>query len=130
MRRRASTSPAIWLSVDAMKFQSPRRLLFCLAAASLAAAAARASAIYVTTDYQQFGVLDLSTGAFQSIGPGTPEPDYGLVPGPSGTFYSVSAVSGSLVSINPKTGATTIIGLTGVGASVLNLAGLHGKLYL
>jgi len=113
-----------------MKLQSPRRLLFFLAAASLAAASASASDIYVTTDYQQFGVVDLSTGAFAPIGPGTPEPDYGLVPGPNGTFYSVSAVSGTLVSINPNTGATTVIGATGVGSNVLNLASLNGKLYL
>src|SRR5579884_861881 len=85
---------------------------------------------YVVTGAQQFGSVDLTTGAFHEIGPGTPEPDANLVPAPNGNLYSLATLSGDLVRINPATGATTVIGPTGLGSNSFDLAELGGKLYM
>jgi hypothetical protein len=85
-------------------------------------------AVYVVTGYQQFGIVDLKTGAFHQIS-GTPEPDANLVYGPDGKLYSVGAASGSLVSIDSVSGTTTVIGPTGLGPNVFAFAGAAGKLY-
>ncbi|HEY0778045.1 MAG TPA: PEP-CTERM sorting domain-containing protein, partial [Gemmatirosa sp.] len=60
---------------------------------------------YVVNLAQQFGTVDLGTGAFQPIGPGTPEGDIGLVPGPNGSLLALT-FSGRLATINPATGET------------------------
>jgi PEP-CTERM motif len=98
--------------------------------------ATAAPAVYVVNGYNQFGVVDLSSGAFHAIGAPTPEPQSNLVGGPNGSLYTIGAVSGDLESINPSTGATTVVGWTGLpffptGASTaFDLAGVNGKLYL
>jgi len=86
-------------------------------------------AVYVVTGAQQFGTVDLTTGAFHQISI-TTEPDSNLVPAANGKFYSLATASGSLVSIDPATGATTVIGPTGLGPSAFSLAGAGDKLYL
>jgi hypothetical protein len=89
-----------------------------------------ASSVYVVTAAQQFGVVNLATGAFSQIGSNTPEPSANLVAGPNGTFYSLAIESGSLQTINPATGVTKIIGPTGLGAAAFSLGEVNGKLYL
>jgi outer membrane protein assembly factor BamB len=86
--------------------------------------------VYVVTAEQQFGIVNLTTGAFRPIGSGTPEPDGNLVRGAGGMLFSLASLSGNLVSINPGTGATTVIGPTGLGSFAFALAGAGGRLYL
>ncbi len=69
------------------------------------------SLVYVVG--RQFGAVDLATGAFQQIGPDLLNGETGLVPGPNGTLLSL-AFSGELNSINPATGATRVVGPTGL----------------
>lgn len=98
-------------------------------ALALSLAAARAdSLVYVVTDSDQFGTVDLTTGAFHQIGPNTRGIQYNLVPGPSGSLLSLTA-SGNLESINTTTGATNVIGATGLGFNVGDLAEVGGTLY-
>jgi hypothetical protein len=85
-------------------------LAFCLFAAS----ACLADSAYVIAGNGHFGTLDLATGGFQEIGPTLPEGATGLAPGPNGSFLTL-AVSGNLLSINPATGVTTLVGPTGLG---------------
>jgi hypothetical protein len=75
---------------------------------------ASAGAVYVVNNMQQFGTVNLTSGAFTPIGPGTPEGESGLVPGPNGSLLTLT-FSGNLDSINPATGLTTVIGATGLG---------------
>jgi hypothetical protein len=49
----------------------------------------------VVNVFQQFGEVDLLTGSFTPIGPGTPDTVNGLAPGPGGSFLTLS-VSGNL----------------------------------
>jgi hypothetical protein len=107
-----------------------QKLILSFAVVLCAVAARADSTVYVVTSNQQFGTVNLATGAFQQIGSGTPEPDSNLMPGPNGTLYSLATLSGSLVTINPTTGATTVIGMTGLGAHAFDLAEVAGKLYL
>ncbi len=59
-----------------------------------------------------FGAIDPTTGTFRQIGPGT-EGSTGLVSGPNGQLLSLG-FEGNLNSINPVTGATKLIGPTGL----------------
>lgn len=99
-----------------------------LALVVLAASASADSLVYVVTDSDQFGKLDLSTGAFHQIGTDTPEPQFNLVPGPNGSLLSLTG-SGNLESIKTATGATTVIGATGFGGNVGSLAEVGETLY-
>ena len=71
----------------------------------------------VSTNYNnftgQFGTVDLTTGAFNQIGTTIADPLYGLVPGPNGKLLGISA-SGNLDSVNPATGAVSVIGAISV----------------
>src|SRR5208337_1105452 len=60
-----------------------------------------------------FGTLDLTTGAFQQIGPGEPDGYFGLAPGANGSLVSFTYAS-NLDGINPATGVPTDIGATGL----------------
>jgi hypothetical protein len=75
---------------------------------------ASANTLYVVNNAQQFGTINPATGAFQPIGPGTPEGESGLVPGANGSLLTLT-FSGNLDAIDPITGATTVIGATGLG---------------
>lgn len=81
---------------------------------SLAPFAAKADSLaYVIGDSGQFGTVNLSTGSFHSIGPGLLIASGGLVPGPSGTLLTLG-FNGNLYSINTGTGASSIVGATGL----------------
>lgn len=76
----------------------------------------------------QFGAVNPTTGAFSQIGPTTPDPLGGLVPGSNGLLLGVS-FSGNLDSVNPSTGAITVIGATGLGFNAFDTAELGGTVY-
>jgi hypothetical protein len=105
-------------------------LVLTLLIACVAASANAHPMVYVITapTGQQFGTVDLITGAFHQIGPSTPEPEASLVPGPNGVLLSLT-FSGNLESINPNNGSTSVIGATGLGDSANELAELNGKVY-
>jgi hypothetical protein len=107
-----------------------RQKLIVLLAPFLFTVSARADSFaYVVTDSNQFGTLNLVTGAFQQIGADTPGQQFELVPGPNGSLLSLTA-NGNLESINPATGVATVIGATGLGTNVASLAEVDGTLYL
>ncbi len=116
-------------------------LIIWLALVLLPASASASPMVYVITGAQQFGTVDLGTGAFRQIGPDMPEGSDGLVPGPKGSLLTLT-FSGNLDSINPATGVTTVIGPTGLGdctfpppaspcgpTSASNLGGFGGALF-
>lgn len=96
----------------------------------MGAAAARTSHrfVYVVTSNQQFGTVNLATGAFYQIGPSTPEGQANLVWGPDGALYSLT-YSGNLETIDPATGRTNIVGQTGLSFNAFDLARSRGRLY-
>jgi hypothetical protein len=117
-----------------------QKLLSSLALLLFTTSASAGPIVYVVTGNQQFGTVDLATGAFSQIGPNTPEGEDGLVPGPSGSLLTLT-YSGNLDSINPATGITSLIGATGLAdcsnfpvspcgpTSANDLAVLGGKIY-
>ena len=84
--------------------------------------------VYVVTSNQQFGTVNLATGAFYQIGPNTPEGQANLVWGPGGSLFSLT-YSGNLEKIDPLTGETTIVGQTGLSFNAFDLAEVGGRLY-
>jgi len=104
------------------------KLLLSCAVALITASASADPLVYVVNLNQQFGTVNLSTGAFHQIGPNTPEDQANLVAGPNGTLLSLTS-SGKLESINPATGVTTVVGDTGLGFSAFDLAEVNGNLY-
>jgi hypothetical protein len=105
-----------------------QKLIVSLALVLFTASASADSLAYIVTDSDQFGTLNLSTGAFRQIGADTPGQQFDLVPGPNGSFFSLTA-TGNLESINTATGVTTVIGATGFGMNVGSLAEIGGTLY-
>jgi outer membrane protein assembly factor BamB len=105
-----------------------QKLIVSLAVTLFAVSANADSFAYVVTDSQQFGTVDLNSGAFRQIGSDTPEQQFNLVAGPNGSLLSLTA-SGNLEAINTATGGTTIIGPTGLGFNVGDLALVGGVLY-
>ena len=105
-----------------------QKLIVSLALTLFAASATADSLVYVVTDSQQFGTVDLNTGAFHQIGADTPSPQFDLVSGPNGSLFSLTA-TGNLESINTATGVATVIGATGFGMNVGSLAEVGGTLY-
>jgi hypothetical protein len=104
-----------------------------LAFVLFAASASAAPFVYVVTSSQQFGTVDLATGAFHAIGNPTPDAMSNLVWGPNSALYSLTTSGndiGSLAKIDPRTGEVTDIGSTGLGFNAFSLAGVRGKLYL
>jgi len=101
--------------------------------------------VYALTNNPQtgaagFGAVHLGSGAFVPIGPTLPSDlGHALAPAPNGSLLSM-AFSGKLYSINPKTGATSVVGPTGLGDcttpaspcgpnSAVTLGLLDGKYY-
>jgi hypothetical protein len=87
----------------------------------------------------QVGTIDLTTGAYQQIGPIEPDGYFGLASGTNGALVA-GTYAANLVSINPATGVNTGIGPTGLGPCVVpssscgansfgDLGGLNGKVY-
>jgi hypothetical protein len=126
MKSTFSTCVAETLLSSRRNMLSP--LLVLLAPLLFAACANAQSWVYVVTTQQQFGAVDLATGAFHAIGPNTPEGQASLVWGTHGTLFSLT-YSGNLESINPATGQTTVVGATGLGFNAFDLAEVGGKLY-
>jgi hypothetical protein len=109
-----------------MKFRIVVPALLMLVVVTVAAEAG--PLVYVVTSQQQFGVVDLSTGAFREIGPTTPEGQSNLVWGRDGRLYSLT-YSGNLETIDPRTGIASVVGATGLGFNAFDLAAVGGKLY-
>lgn len=116
-----------------------QKLIVPLALVLYTASASAGTIVYAITGNQQFGTVNLSSGAFTQIGPNTPEGNEGLTPAPNGSLLTLT-YSGNLDSINPATGVTTVIGATGLadcttpaspcGPTAANtLGGLAGKIY-
>lgn len=90
----------------------PQLKILLLAPAFLIAAGARADPVVdVITSSLQIGSMDLATGAFSPNASIPPTIQY-LVPGQNGSLFTMD-FSGSLDSINPQTGAVSIVGFTG-----------------
>lgn len=106
-----------------MRHRNP--LILSLAIALLHTSAFADSLAYVVNFSQQFGTVNLDTGAFAPIGPGLPQGCAGLVPGPGGSLLTLDS-AGELVAINPSTGASSVIGSTGLGGTA-NAFGQLGK---
>jgi hypothetical protein len=101
-----------------------RKLILSLA---FALSASADPLLYVSTAEGKFGTLDPATGAFNQIGPTLSDPLGGLVLGPNG--YEGVSFSGNLDSVNPATGAVSVIGATGLGGYALCTAVLGGTVY-
>jgi len=83
---------------------------------ALSAFSARADTVaYALTNAQGFGTVNLTTGSYHYIGPGTPDGGSGLVRGPGGSLLTLG-FTGNLDSINPTTGVSTVIGATGLAS--------------
>jgi len=96
---------------------------FAIALASLPVPAVADSFEYVTANNGQFGTVDLQTGKFTSIGTTTGNPLAGIA-ALNGTLYSVNS-SNQLVTIDPTTGTTTVVGATGASFIVVAGSGSH-----
>ncbi len=122
-----------------------KAILITAVAFGLATAAANASPLtYVigNNDIEgthHFGTVNLATGAFQQIGPNAPVGSEGLAAGPGGSLLTL-AYNSDLYSINPATGAYTLVGPTGLGdcstpespcgpTSSLTLGSANGNIY-
>ncbi len=120
-----------------------RDLFLSLSLALFAASASADTLVYaVSTNFNnftgQFGTVDLTTGAFNQIGPAVAGGLVGgLVPGPNGSLLTVSG-AGTLDSINPATGAVSVVGAIsvvnkvsaiGVANVASNVAELNGTVY-
>jgi hypothetical protein len=121
-----------------------QKLLIAFVALLPFSACLGAASIYVIsfnlgTGDQQFGTVDLGTGAFQQIHSGAGEEYRGLVPASNGSLLTLG-FDGNLTAIDPLTGLSTVIGPTGLSdcstpsspcgpKSAGVLAGLGGTLY-
>src|ERR1035438_8822703 len=104
-----------------------RKWMISLALLSLGASAHAGTLVYAVSLFGPFGTIDVSTGAFNQIGPALSDPLGGLVLGPNG--YLGVSVSGNLDSLNPATGGVTVIGATGLGSQADTMAILNGTVY-
>jgi PEP-CTERM motif-containing protein len=120
-----------------------RKLIVSLAFVLFTTAANAGSLVYVVsagiTGNGIFGTVDLTTGAFQQIGPAEPDGYFGLALGPNGSLVSFTYAS-NLDGINPATGVPTRIGATGLPGCVIatpscgpttafTLGSFDGKIY-
>src|SRR5277367_5529528 len=104
-----------------------QRLMLPLVLALFALSAGASPLLYVVTVTGQFGTLDAASGTFNQIGSTLSDPLGGLVAG-TNDLLGVS-FSGNLESVDPTTGATTVVGATGLGYNALDTAGLNGIIY-
>ena len=98
------------------------------------------SLVYIVNGSQQFGTINVATGAFQQIGPAQPEAgSFGLAAAPNGSLVTF-AYSSNLYSIKPTTGSPTLVGPTGLAdcatptspcgpTSSATLGNFAGKIY-
>jgi len=85
--------------------------LLCLALASFSVPVSAEPVVYVIANAGQFGTMDLATGSFSPIGP-IPDTIQYLASAPNGSLLTES-FTGDLASINPRTGALSVVGPTG-----------------
>jgi hypothetical protein len=125
-----TTSVASWAKFNRTKV-GRTTLMLLLGIILFAASASAAPLVYVVTLTQQFGTVDLANGRFRAIGNGTPDPLANLVWWKNRLLTVVVAGPniGSLAKINPATGEETVIGPTGLGLFIFDLAAVRGKLY-
>jgi PEP-CTERM motif len=90
---------------------SRKHLILWLVLGACAASASAGPIVYVITGSQQIGTMDLATGSFSPIGPIPPTIQY-LVTSPNGSLLTMS-FDGNLDSVNPNSGAISVIGPTG-----------------
>lgn len=102
-----------------------RNKYLLLIAVAATCTSALADGVYVVTSNSQFGVFNLSTGSFASIGPRLPEATSGLVAGPNGSLLTLTS-SGNLDTINPSSGQVTASVPTGLGSCTAPVAGQCG----
>lgn len=79
----------------------------------LLAVTLQAGPLVYVSNTAQLGTIDLSTGAFQQIGPDFPDPSQGLGFGPSGSLLTIG-FDAVLNSIDPVTGLLTPVGPSGL----------------
>jgi hypothetical protein len=95
-----------------------QRLLCSLAPVLFAVSASAGPIVYVVNGSQQLGTIDLTNGAFQSLGPGpnvnAPLGYFGLAVGPNRSLYTF-LYNGDVAAINPATGVAIDIGPSGLG---------------
>ncbi len=110
------------------------KLALALTLTLITAAAHADPLVYVLNDSGQFGTVDLGAGTFNPIGPDIPVGGTGLVPGPAGSFLTLT-FTGDLDSINRTTGVASLVGATGLADCSLpsspcglNSANVLGKL--
>ncbi len=111
-----------------MKLIAACKIIAPLALALAFATAGADPMVYVVNLGQQFGTVNLASGTFSPIGPGTPEGEAGLAVGPAGSLLTLT-FSGNLDAIDPATGLTTVVGATGLGGQANTLAGHQGQIY-
>jgi hypothetical protein len=105
--------------------------------------AAFADSVYVIsagiTGNGVFGTVDLTTGAYNPMGPTEPDGYFGMAAGPNSALYSLNYL-GQLDRIDPASCAFSRIGATGLQpclvpspacgpTSVFSLGGIDGKLF-
>lgn len=90
-----------------------KRYLMVLPAFVLFTISANAGSLVYVVNSNQFGTVDLSTGAFSQIGSDLADGVQGLVPGPNGSVITL-AFNGNLERINTSTGAVSVIGASGL----------------
>ena len=90
---------------------SRQYLTLWLALGAFTAPATAGPLVTVITGSLQIGQMDLATGSFSPTGSIPPTIQY-LAPGPNGSLLTMS-FDGNLDSINPVTGAISVIGATG-----------------
>jgi WD40 repeat protein len=91
--------------------QIRQKLTILFALSCFPAAAGADPLVYVITGSQQFGRMDIATATFSPISPIPATIQY-LVSGSNGSLLTMS-FDGNLDSINPATGAISVIGPTG-----------------
>jgi hypothetical protein len=107
-----------------------RNLIPLLALILFALPASGGPFVYVLTGSLEFGSMDLATGAVSPIGPIPATIQY-LVPAPNGSLLTM-VFDGDLASIEPGTGALSVIGPTGFSdcSTLTSPCGPHAQLSL
>jgi hypothetical protein len=85
----------------------------------LATAAWGGPLVYVSTSADTLGTVDVTTGALSTIG-NTGVTMYDIVFGPTAALYGLGPLGENFYTIDPSTGASTVVGPTGSSGSNLN----------
>lgn len=106
-----------------------------LVACTLAGAFSPSSAqnVFVTTSLQQFGLVDLSTGLYTDLNPGTTSVLGAITVLPNGTVYGLTdpnpGDTSNLFQVNTATGALTTLGPTNMVLNGLASRNTDGALF-